>query len=275
MNGLTFPLRSGETCALTGETLFVGQRQIALRDVTSAGLVADTSITVPMGMPPIPGVSLRLSDGGVVAFTPVEQLDCWRLLQALGAARPELATPLPPPPGAYGPTTGYMGGPTYGPGPGYGYPPYGYAYGPAYGPGVGMGGPSESDKTLAGICHLSVFFAPVVLPLIIWLAMRNSHPFASSQAKQAFWFHFIFSIISVAAVFGFQGYFLSSMFAASSIGATPDPTTVNLTFIPVMLGMYGLLAAVGLIDAIFSVIGAVQAFKGKPYHYPLLGWLRP
>lgn len=270
--GLTFPLRSGESCALTGEALFVGQRQIALRDVVSAGLVADTSITVPLGMPPVPGVSLRLSDGGVVSFTPVEQLDCWRLLHALGAARPELATPLPPPPGAapYGPTTGYMGSPAYGPGPGYGY-----AYGPPYGPGFGMSGPSESDKTLACVCHLSVFFAPVILPLIIWVTMRRTHPFASSQAKQAFWFHLIFSSIAIAGVVAFQVYFLSRMVVLAGSGATPDPATVDLTLLPLMLGMYGLLAVVGLIDAIFSVIAAVQAYQGKPFHYPLLGWLRP
>jgi uncharacterized Tic20 family protein len=270
--GLTFPLRSGESCALSGETLFVGQRQIALREIVSAGLVADTSITVPLGMPPTPGVSLRLSDGSVVSFTPVEQLDCWRLLQALYATRPELAAPLPPPPGAtaYGPPPGYVGGPAYGPGPGYGY-----GYGPPYGPGFGMAGPSESDKTLAGICHLSVFFAPVILPLIIWLAMRSSHPYASSQAKQAFWFHFIFSMIAVVGGIGFYIYTMSSVFTLASSGAPPDPTTVDLTLFPIMLGMYGLLAIVGLIDMIFSVIGAVKAFQGKPFHYPLLGWLRP
>jgi len=270
MNGLTFPLRSGEACALVGEALSVGQRQIALRDIISAGLVANTSIPVPPGMPPIPGVSLRLSDGSVVSFTPVEQLDCWRLLQALAAARPELATPLPPPPGSYGPSWGFARGPTYGPGPGY---PYGY--GPAYGYGAGMMGPSGDDRTLAGICHLSVFFAPVILPLIIWLAMRRTHPFASSQAKQAFWFHLFFGAIALAAVIGFQSYFLSRMFTLFNTGATPDPATVNLTLFPALMGLYGILGAAGLIDAIFSVIGAVKAFRGQPFHYPLLGWLRP
>ncbi len=79
--GQSFPLRSGETCALQGETLVIGQRQIPLSDIASMGLVADVSVPVPPGAPPTPGVSLRLRDGSVVAFTPVEQLDCWRLLQ--------------------------------------------------------------------------------------------------------------------------------------------------------------------------------------------------
>ncbi|HZC07060.1 MAG TPA: DUF4870 domain-containing protein [Ktedonobacterales bacterium] len=269
MNGLSFPLRSGETCALQSETLSVGQRQIPLRDIVSAGLVADVTIPAPPGMPPTPGVSLRLSDGGTLAFTPVEQLDCWRLLQALAAARPALAAPLPPPPGAqrpYGAQPGYMGQAPYG----YGY---GYAPQPGYFPPYGMGGPSESDRTLAGICHLSVFFAPLILPLIIWLAMRRTHPYASRQAKQAFWFHLVFSLLAIVGVVGMQVYFLTFAFTSVSSAGPSNPPTVDLSFLPFMFAFYGVLILLGLVDAIFSVIAAVQAFQGKPFHYPLLGWL--
>lgn len=264
--GLSIPLRSGETCALHGETLTVGQRPIPLRDIVSAGLVADVSVPTPPGMPPTPAVSLRLRDGALVAFTPVEQLDCWRLLQALGAARPELAAPLPPPPGAGYGATGAMG---YAPPPPYGYapPPYGYA------PGYGMVGPTESEKTLAGFCHLSVFFAPLILPLIIWLAMSRSQPYASQQAKQAFFFHLGFSVLAVIGVVGAQIFYFSSMIAIGSSGGAGDPTA-GLIFLPFILAGYGLLIGVGLIDTVYSIIGAVQAFQGKPFHYPLLGRLR-
>ena len=200
-NGVSFSLRSGETCALTGDTLSVGQRQIPLSDLVAAGLVADVSVPTPPGMPPTPGVSLRLSDGSSVAFTPMEQLDCWRLLQSLAAgaqrwprrchrrpapmAQPamRLATRLA--------TSGYV--------PGYAPPP-----------GYGMGGPTESEKTLAGLCHLSVFFAPVILPLIIWLAMRRTQPYASQQAEQAFWFHLSFAALVFIAVISMQAYFFTT-----------------------------------------------------------------
>ncbi len=268
--GLSFPLRSGETCALQGDTLTIGQRQIPLRDVASAGLVADTRIPPPPGMPPTPGVLLRLHDGNSVAFTPVEQLDCWRLLQALAAARPELATPAPPPPGGYGPATGNMGG-----APGYA-PPLSYAPGyyapPGYAPGYGAVGPGESEKTLAGICHLSVFFAPVILPLIIWLAMGRSQPYASRQAKQAFFFHLAFAILAVIVVIGMQAFIFTTTFSTLSGSGVTNPLGIDLSILPALLAGYGLLIAGGLIEAIFSVIAAIQTFQGKPYHYPLLGW---
>jgi uncharacterized Tic20 family protein len=269
-SGLSFPLRSGETCALSGDTLSVGQRTIPLSDLVAAGLVADVSVPTPPGMPPTPGVALRLTDGSSVAFTPVEQLDCWRLLQALAAARPALATPVPPPPGAYGPATGAMGGPT-GYGPGY----YGPGYAPRYAPpGFGMGGPTESEKTLAGLCHLSVFFAPVILPLIIWLAMRRTQPYASLQAKQAFWFHLSFAALVFIAAIGMQIYFITTAFATvGTAGVGADPIGIDLSLLPGIFALYGVIVALGLINVVFSIIAAIQAFQGKPYHYPLLGWL--
>jgi uncharacterized Tic20 family protein len=252
--GLSFPLRSGETCALQTDALTVGQRQIPLREIVAAGLVADLSVPVAPGMPPTPGVSLRLNDGSSAAFTPVEQLDCWRLLQALAVARPGVVTP-PPPPGAQG----YGYGPTHTPG----YPP----------PMLRMASPSESDKTLAGLCHLSVFFAPVILPLIIWLAMRQSQPYASQQAKQAFWFHLFFAALAFLAGAALQFFFFSSFFSAASAGAPPDPIGIDLSILPGVFVFYGLLIIFGLTNAIFSVIAAIQAFQGKPFHYPGLGWL--
>ncbi len=202
MNTLSFPLRSGETCSLSQDTLTVGQRQIPLRDIVSAGLVADNSVPAAPGMPPTPGVALQLGDGGrrrlhpcgatrLLAAAPVA-LRRGATAQRAAAApawsagrrhwrdgRPWLPMAHPPP---------------------YGYaPPYGYGYAPV--------GPSESDRTLAGICHLSVFFAPIILPLIIWLAMRRTHSYASSQAKQAFFFHLFFTIIAFVGLIVLQFFF--------------------------------------------------------------------
>lgn len=279
MQRQSFPLRSGETCALDNETLTFGERQIPLVDIVSAGLVADTTVAVPPGMPPTPGVSLRLRDGSALAGTPAEPLDCWRLLAALGAARPGTVGPLPPPPGG----TGY--GPGYGPSfaTGYGpqnpYPSFAPGYPPGYPPSYPQQGPQygppEGDKTLAGFCHLSVFFAPVILPLVVWLAVKRTQPYASQQAKQAFFFHLFFSILSVGAVLGLQVIMFSTMFSGVGSGAAPDPASFNTPVFPLALvGVYGVLGVLGLINAIFSVIAAVQAFQGKPYRYPLLGWVK-
>lgn len=275
---LTVALRNGATASLRDGALTIGDVTFPLSRLASAGLVADVSVPVAPGMPPFPAVALRLADGASYFLTPVEQTDAMRLLQAIHAARPDLASPgpaAPPPP--YGP--GYGAGPTYGPPPGYapgpGYPPpYGAPVYPGY-PPYAMG-PSETDRTLAGIAHLSFFFAPVILPLIFWLAMRESHPYASRQSKQAFWFHLAMGILTAGAVVAMEVMFFTTFAATASFDPTsttpPDPTPFFASF-GIMLVFYGVIAVVGLFNMIFSIIGAVKGFQGKPFHYPLLGWL--
>ncbi len=250
---LTIALRNGATCVLRDGALTIGDAAFPLTQLISAGLVADVSVPVAPRMPPFPAVALRLADGASYFLTPVEQADSMRLLQAIHAARPDL----PP----------YW--PGYGAGPGY-PPPYGAPMYPGYPPyAAGLG---DTDRTLAGLAHLSVFFAPVILPLIFWLVMRKSHPYASQQAKQAFWFHLILSVIAVVAVIALQiTLFATLASTAATFGPTstpPDPATAFATF-----GFLLVFYVVGLINIIFSVIGAVKAFQGKPFHYPLLGWL--
>jgi uncharacterized Tic20 family protein len=283
------------TCALSGGALTIGETAVPLQAIASAALVADMSVPVPAGMPPAPAVALRLGDGSSYFLTPVEQGDAVRLLQAIHTARPDLAGGGPPPGPSYGPSYGSGFGPGYAPpqpgygyGPGYAPPPPGYGYAPPTGayappgygapgyapPGYAPAGITDGDRTLAGICHLSVFFAPVILPLIVWLAMRSSHPYASRQAKQAFWFHLFMSLIT------FGGVILAEILLFTIViptMPTPDPSTFNPTFPIAQLGIifaiYGVIGVFSVINIVFSIIAAITGFKGEPYHYPLLGRL--
>lgn len=274
--GLTIALRNGASCVLRDGALTVGDVTFPLSQLASVVLVADVSVPVAPGMPPFPAVALRLANGASYFLTPVEQADAMRLLQAIHAVRPDLLPPgvaAPPPGPGYGTGPGYPPPPGFGAGPGY-PPPYGAPVYPGY-PPYAMG-PSETDRTLAGIAHLSVFFAPVILPLIFWLAMRESHPYASRQSKQAFWFHLFMGVIAFVGIIIVQMVIFTSVISSigdvSSSSAPPDPFTVfgGIGFI---FAFYGIFGVVGLINIIFSIIGAVNGFQGKPFHYPLLGWL--
>jgi uncharacterized Tic20 family protein len=112
-----------------------------------------------------------------------------------------------------------------------------------------------------------VFFAPVILPLIVWLATRDSSPYASQQAKQAFVFHLVFTGLSVVVAIGGYAVFLSSIF---TLGPTDSSSITAAPFAGIFL-LWGGIGVLGLINTIFSIIGAVHAFQGKPFHYPLLG----
>ncbi len=127
---------------------------------------------------------------------------------------------------------------------------------------------------LAGLSHLGVFLGGWLLPLIIWLAARTSAPYASRQAKQAFFWQLGFFIVIIITYVAFIGVFIVGVLGSAALfstapGATPDPSV----FAPfgAFLLFYAVFFAAYILNIVFSIIGAVNAFQGKPFHYPLLG----
>jgi uncharacterized protein len=141
-------------------------------------------------------------------------------------------------------------------------------YPPPYG-AVPVPGASSNETLLAGISHLSVFFAPIILPLIIWLVSRQSSPYASYQAKQAFVFHLFFSAVAFATGIGTYAIFISSIFSLGPNYPTNVPPFPFAGFFVV----WGVLGLLSLVNIVYSIVGAVHAFQGRPFHYPLLGRL--
>lgn len=258
---LVVALRDGQRAEVFGDRIVVGEKAYPFADLTFAGLVIDPAAPpAAPGAPPPPALLLRLRDGRDAVLAPAESPAAWQLLGAVHQARPDLRAasaqwaPPPPPPS-----------------PGYGYPygsPYGYYPRPAS---------SNNDTVLAGIAHLGVFLGGWLLPLVIWLATRTSAPYASRQAKQAFFWQLAFFVLFILAYFGFFAtFFASGFFAAPTYDPYGSSGANPFVFAPFagLLIFYAVLLVGGLINMIFSIIGAVKGFQGKPFHYPLLGWLQ-
>ncbi len=258
---LTITLRGGDSLALWPDHLSIAGTSYPLAQIMWAGFVAD-----PAGMQPAPAVGLRMRDGATPVFVPADPPDAWRLLEALFRLRPDLRMP-PPPMGAF---AGYAPPPPPPPPPLYGY---GYGYGPTW-PQQAV--PSRNNETtLAGIAHLSIFFAPVILPLILWLATRESSPYASRQAKQAFFFHLGFAVLTfVVFVVGYAFFFATVFGTAGALDPnTTGPSPAVFASFSGFIVLWGVVGAASLVNIIFSIIGVVRAFQGKDFHYPLLGGL--
>ena len=105
---------------------------------------------------------------------------------------------------------------------------------------------NKDDKNLALLCHLLTFcgyvipFANIVGPLIIFLIKKDQSPFIREHAVEALNFQIsltIYAIISAVLVF-------------------------------VLIGIL-LLAAVGIVGIVFTIIAAISASEGKIYRYPV------
>ncbi|HEV2236804.1 MAG TPA: DUF4870 domain-containing protein [Ktedonobacterales bacterium] len=127
----------------------------------------------------------------------------------------------------------------------------------------------ESDRVLAGIAHLSVFFAPLLLPLIIWLALQPSAPYPARQGKQAFFFHLAIaaSAFALVLVLGLIGVLLLGMGVFANAPGAVAPAVVLVPLIGLVV------VALGLVMVGFSVYGAIQSFQGLPFSYPFMSRL--
>ena len=242
---VTATLRSGALLSVWTDRLESAGVSYPLADITWAGLVNDPS--APQGAAPAPAVAWRMVNGQYASATPANPPQAWQILETLYAQRPDLRAPLPPPP----------------PPPGYApYPPPGYA---------GYAQPQQNDNQtiMAGLAHLSIFFGALIVPLILWLVNRGKAPYAAQQSKQAFFFHVVVVVVEFIVIGVFLAIFFTSMFTFASSAAYSDQPPA--AFFGGIFIFYGALFAIQIVAIVFGIIGAVKAFKGEPFHYPLMG----
>jgi uncharacterized Tic20 family protein len=103
--------------------------------------------------------------------------------------------------------------------------------------------PGGNNKIWSILSHLSVFVTPlagIILPLVVYLAMRHESEYLAQNAKEALNFHLsliIYGICCIPLVFIFIG-------------------------IPLLFFLW--VAAI-----ILAIVAAVKASDGGCYHYPL------
>ncbi|MDE2481624.1 MAG: DUF4870 domain-containing protein [bacterium] len=100
--------------------------------------------------------------------------------------------------------------------------------------------PSNDDKTIAILTHVSGILFGFIVPLIVWLVSRESKPWLAEESKEALNFQ-----ITVAI-----GYIVST------------------ALIVVLVGAFTALA-VWAINLVFCIIAAVKTSQGEQYRYPL------
>jgi uncharacterized Tic20 family protein len=111
-----------------------------------------------------------------------------------------------------------------------------------------------------------------VVPLIIWLTVRDSMPYAARQAKQAFFFHLGLAALALIGTLVLVGSLVGTLFAAASAAVTSD--IVTSTSPPAWLfALVTFAIIISLTCQALCIYGAVQAFGGHDFSYPGLRWL--
>lgn len=232
-------LRGGGSLEIWPERVVANGDEYTLADLT--GAVQSSVPAASPGGPALPALALRGRDGAWTVYVPANPPDLERALRAIHLLRPDLrAASAPTPPRYIPPRAGLI-----------------------------SDGVTREQALLACLAHLSIFFAPFLVPLIIWLALQPTAPYAAHQAKQALVFHLGMSALTFIVVFGLFAVFFGSLLGSAATGdariAVPALFAVPLLIVLIVAGAVYVLG--------FSIYAAVQAYHGRPFHYPLLGWL--
>ena len=107
-------------------------------------------------------------------------------------------------------------------------------------PTVLPGEPTSEERTVAMLAHLITFMSSFIGPLVIYLVKKDESAFVGDQAKEVLNFHFSVLIYAVA---GFLSCFI-------------------------LIG-FVLLPALGVFVLVATILGAIRAYEGKPFRYPL------
>ena len=101
--------------------------------------------------------------------------------------------------------------------------------------------PTGNDKIWSMLSHLSVLFGlSLILPLVVYLAMRKESAYVAENAKEALNFHISLLIYVICCV----------------------PLIFVLIGIPLMI-------VIGLGSLVLGIIAAVKASNNECYRYPL------
>lgn len=114
--------------------------------------------------------------------------------------------------------------------------------------------PTSEEKTLAVLMHLSVIFAPIVLPLIVWLVKKDESRYLDGVGREVLNFHLTLTIAGVAMV------------VVAVVGSL---VTLGVGWI--LLGpLMGLgVAAVSVAGLVCGILATVAASDGRRYRYPV------
>lgn len=101
--------------------------------------------------------------------------------------------------------------------------------------------PDGNDKLWAILCHLSGFLSvPLLLPLIVYLVMKEESVFVRHHAREALNFHLSLFFYALVCV----------------------PLTMILIGIPILIGL-------GIFSFVVAIIAAIKVSDGAAYRYPL------
>lgn len=130
--------------------------------------------------------------------------------------------------------------------------------------------PSQDERTLACISHLTIFVSTVGLLFAIglWIYLRDKQPYAAFQAAQAVFFQVIVMVLTLFVVM----IMLIIFFGAFGIGVLAGGDSGEVAFgvfaALLMVLFFGGIAIFTLALYGYAIYAAVRSYQGRAFRIP-------
>lgn len=132
--------------------------------------------------------------------------------------------------------------------------------------------PTPDERLIAALSHITVLlpFWGAIATIFIWLSQREKSGYVAFQSLQALAYH----LVMIFAWFVGMGIYMCvffTVFLGTMIGAATESfgssevLIVLFNLSPFLI--LGVFTIFGLAFIVYGVIGAINAFQGKPFRY--------
>ncbi len=137
--------------------------------------------------------------------------------------------------------------------------------------------PNEDERVLAAIAHASIIaniinLAGMIAATLIWTTQRERSRYVGAHALQSLAYQGVVLVIAT-----FLAFTWGLCLGISLLPAILRPDLYQDHAVPdsFWLAMAGLIVPIGfsILAAIYGIYGSVQAYRGRPFRYPLVGRL--
>jgi uncharacterized Tic20 family protein len=137
--------------------------------------------------------------------------------------------------------------------------------------------PTQDERTLACISHLTVFVSSfgllIAIGLWIYLQTRKTYPFAAFQAGQAVLFQLIVMVLTFIVI-GFVMIFMFGAFGLSlAAGSAGSEAAFGIVLVISVLVFMAIIVLLTLGFYGYAVYAAIRSYQARPFRIPAISAL--
>lgn len=134
--------------------------------------------------------------------------------------------------------------------------------------------PTQDERTLACITHLTVFVSSigllVAIGLWIYLHSRRTYPYGAFQAGQAVLYQLIVMILIFLAIGLVMMFFFGAFGLSMAAGSAGGEAAFGVVMVMSIMVFMALVVILTLAFYIYAIFAAVRSYQARPFRIPVV-----